>query len=65
MTYNERTVTLKLKRIDVCDLLLALTVVAESSDAKKWDFLHNKVEKILEAFDEENFAKDEKKGHGA
>lgn len=51
MNYNERTVTMKLKRIEVCDLLIALTAVADSSDAEKWDALHDKVEAILDKFD--------------
>ena len=55
MTYNERTVTLKLKRIDVCDILLALGAVANESDVKKWDELHEKVKEILNDFDEKNF----------
>ena len=55
MTYNEKTVTLKLKRIDVCDILLALGAVANESDAKKWGELHEKVKEILNDFDEKNF----------
>lgn len=55
MTYNGRTVTMRLKRIEVCDLLIALTAVADSSEAKKWGALHDKIEEILMKFDEENF----------
>lgn len=55
MTYNQRTVTMKLKRIEVCDLLIALTAVADDSEAKKWDALHDKVKAILDEFDKDNF----------
>lgn len=54
MTYNQRTVTLKLARIDVCDLLLACTAIACESDAYKWEVLHDKLLTILEDFDEKN-----------
>ena len=54
---NQKTVTMKLKRRDVCDLLLACTAI--SQDAKengcstptKWDSLHDKLEAILDEFD--------------
>ena len=54
LTHNEKTVTLKLKRIEVCDLLLATTLIANESDATKWHRLHDKLKEILEAFDEQN-----------
>lgn len=57
MTYNQRTVTMKLKRIEVCDLLIALTTVANDSEAKKWNTLHDKVAAILDEFDKSNFDK--------
>lgn len=55
MTYNQRTVTVKLKRIEVCDLLIALTAEAQSSESKKWSELHDKVKAILHEFDKDNF----------
>lgn len=60
MNYNARTVTMKLKRIEVCDLLVALTAVVNSSDSKKWAALHDKVKAILDKFDKDNL--DERAG---
>ena len=54
MPYNQRTITLKLQRIDVCDLLLACTAVETTSEAEKWRALHDKLEAILKDFDEKN-----------
>lgn len=48
---NEKTVTLKMRRIDLCDLMLAVSAVSNSSDAKKWDDLHELLKRQLEAFD--------------
>lgn len=53
-TLNERTVTLKLKRIDVCNLLLATTILSQNSDASKWKRLHYELKQILNEFDEKN-----------
>lgn len=55
MTYNQRTVTMKLKRIEVCDLLVALTAAANDSESEKWGALHDKVAAILGEFDKGNF----------
>ena len=54
MTYNQKTMTLKLKRIDVCDLMLACTAIAEETESKKWNELHDKLLAMLDAFDEKN-----------
>ena len=54
MTYNGKTMTLKLKRIEVCDLLMACTFLEQETDAKKWGELHDKLKGMLEAFDEKN-----------
>lgn len=54
MTYNQRTMNVKLERIDVCDLLIACTMLEQETDAKKWGALHNKLKAALEAFDEKN-----------
>ncbi len=44
----------KLERIDVCDLLIACTMLEQETDAKKWGALHDKLKAALEAFDEKN-----------
>ena len=54
MMYNQRTMTVKLSRIEVCDLLLACTACEAETEAKKWGDLHEKLLKQLEAFDEKN-----------
>ena len=52
---NEMTVTMELKRIDLCDLLLACWAADKMSEgAPKWMELHDKLEGILKKFDEEN-----------
>ena len=49
---NQRTMTIKLKRIEVCDLMLACTVLSDATeDAKKWDDLHEKLKKMIDKFD--------------
>ena len=53
---NEKTVTLKLKRGYVVDLLLATLHCAEAAEqggesATKWDFLHTVIREQLDAFD--------------
>lgn len=52
MTHNEKNVKLNLKRIEICDLLIACTAAYEETEAKKWIDLHDKLKSILEAFDE-------------
>ena len=54
---NEKTVTMKLKRIEVCDLLLATGLIANETDGTRWDKLHAKLKQILDDFDEKNFEK--------
>lgn len=44
---------LNLHRYEVCDLLLAITLVSSSSRAGKWQSLHSEIKKQLDAFDEE------------
>lgn len=51
---NQKTVTLKLKRIDVCDLLLATTALFNDVGAEKWNLLHDKLEQVLDDFDNAN-----------
>ena len=51
MTRNERTVNVKISRIELCDILIALTAISEGGYSKKWDKLHDKLEKILDDWD--------------
>ena len=53
---NQRTVTAKLKRIEICDLLIACTVIADAAQrdgetGQKWIDLHDKLRQILDDFD--------------
>ena len=48
---DEKIVNLDLKRIDICDLLIACTAAADISGAEKWNTLHDKLYKILDNFD--------------
>lgn len=51
---NHGTVTMKIKRIDLCDLLLATTALDNATDdgTTKWAKLHEKLKTILDDFDE-------------
>ena len=58
-TTNEKIVAMELKRIEVCDLLLAITAAEfqakeNGSTGEKWSKLWNKVFDILYNFDEKN-----------
>ena len=53
-TLNEKTMTLKLKRRDVCDLLLAATIIANGSKATKWRKIHDTLKQALEEFDKKH-----------
>ena len=46
--------TLKLKRIEVCDLLIACTEAYSASEAEKWIDLHDKLLAMIDSFDKEN-----------
>ena len=48
---NEKNFLLKLQRREVCDVLLALTLVSQESEAEKWRTLHDKIKEQLNAFD--------------
>lgn len=50
---NMKTVTLKVRRIELCDLLLACTALDNASSEKvtKWAKLHDKLKEILDDFD--------------
>lgn len=52
--HNEKTVTLKLKRIDVCNLKMACTVLSQGENRERWKELHSKLKEILEEFDEKH-----------
>lgn len=54
MMRNEKKMTLKLRRIDVCDLLLACLAAKELANdgGEKWDALHQMLRDQLDAFDE-------------
>ena len=48
---NERTVTVRMKRLDLCDLMLACLALSQDSDTKRWEELHNKLKAIIKNFD--------------
>lgn len=48
---NQSTIKVKMTRMDLCDLLLACTVVYAESDAEKWRDLHDKLMSELERID--------------
>ncbi len=49
---NEKTVTVKIKRGDLCDLLLACSALSRVPDsAKKWKRLHDQLKQIVDDFD--------------
>lgn len=56
---NQRTVNIKLKRIDVCDLLIACLIAEAASkadggtdcDSNKWSKLHTLLKEQLDNFD--------------
>lgn len=45
--YNERTVPIKFTRHELCDILLLAGDAAETTHAKKWADLHDKVLKAI------------------
>lgn len=50
---NEKTVIVKMKRIDLCDLLIACTAFDRATDKNttKWAKLHDRLKEILDDFD--------------
>lgn len=48
---NERTVNMRMKRLDLCDLMLACTALNQGSDTKRWEELHDKLKAIIIKFD--------------
>ena len=49
---NEKIITIKLKRIELCDLILATTSLSHGENRTKWRILHDKLKEILDEFDE-------------
>lgn len=49
---NERTITVKMSRRELIDTLIALQEVGRASNSKKWEALHDKLQKMLLEFDE-------------
>lgn len=54
MTFNERTIKTNFKRIDLCDLMIACTMLEIETGAKKWSDLHDKIENLVSEFDKEH-----------
>lgn len=50
---NEKTVTVKMKRHDLCELMLACTALDRATDkhTTKWAKLHDQLKEILDDFD--------------
>lgn len=57
MMTNEMNISMELKRIDICDLLIACDMAGDISGAEKWDLLHDKLAAILNKFDAEHLEK--------
>ena len=51
---NNKDYAITIKRIDLCDLLIACTVCGEASGAEKWEALHDKLEALLLTLDANN-----------
>ncbi len=50
---NAFETTITLRRIDICDLLIACTALSQQTDSKKWTELHDKLEAQLISLDEQ------------
>ena len=49
---NHRTATVKISRRELCDLLLATTIIAERNpEGEKWSNLHDTLKAQLDALD--------------
>lgn len=53
MLRNHRMMILKLTRMDVCNILIALTATKEENDGQRWGEVHEKVKLALMEFDKE------------
>lgn len=52
--HNLKTITMKLKRIDVCNLLMATSLLSDGENREHWRELYEKLKEILEDFDQKN-----------
>lgn len=53
---NLRTITIKLERTKVLDLMLACAMVAASDGAgRKWQYLHDELKAAVDSADEEYY----------
>lgn len=63
MNYKSITVPVKISRVELCDLLIATTAIAQAFKAeggysRKWEILHDKLKEQLDAFDAKNGTED-------
>ena len=49
---NQKTMSVKLSRSNVCDLMIACAWAARDGDGEKWKKLHDILREQVEAFDE-------------
>lgn len=50
-TLNQKTITVKLSRGDVCELMIACAWAARDGDGEKWKKLHDILREQVDAFD--------------
>lgn len=50
---NNFKTTLQVRRIDICDLMIACTAAKSASGANKWDRLHDELERQLDELDKQ------------
>lgn len=48
---NNFKTTIALRRIDICDLMIACTAAKSASGADKWDRLHGELKRQLDELD--------------
>ena len=63
MNYKSKTVPVKISRVELCDMLIATTAIAQAFKAegrysRKWKILHDKLKEQLDAFDAKNGTED-------
>lgn len=59
MTHNAKSMNVKMRRIDLCNLLIACQAAAEAVKAdgesgQRWEELHDKLQAQLRDFDEKH-----------
>lgn len=52
--HNQKTITLKLKRIEVLNLATACLALSDGENREHWKELHQKLKEIIKDFDEKN-----------